>query len=165
VTFEHLRSSHVRLIAALPSLGHRPLLVYRNRLALPRARVVPALLPYIGDQGFIETVSGAEPDLFAGTALVASSELAASGIVANPTGPQRHDSARAATILCDRGDELHIQTTGQGGFLVVSDCYVPGWRATVDGHPAPILLADGAFRAVPIPPGSHQVVMHYSWYR
>ena len=47
------------------------------------------------------------------------------------------------------------------GHLVVLDAYAPGWRAEVDGRPAPLLQADGVFRAVPLPPGRHQVECRY----
>jgi hypothetical protein len=50
------------------------------------------------------------------------------------------------------------------GILVLSDVDYPGWRATVDGQPAPILRADYAFRGVALPAGRYTVVMTYaSW--
>ncbi len=47
-------------------------------------------------------------------------------------------------------------------FLFLSDSFYPGWKAWVDGKAAPIYLADGAFRAIPLlNTGSHQVKMSY----
>jgi uncharacterized membrane protein YfhO len=48
-----------------------------------------------------------------------------------------------------------------GGWLVVRDLYWPGWKARVDGRPVPLLPADGVFRAVALPAGTHQVEFRY----
>jgi uncharacterized membrane protein YfhO len=45
--------------------------------------------------------------------------------------------------------------------LILGDQFYPGWRATVDGEPVPILRANIAFRAVLVPPGIHTVEMRY----
>jgi uncharacterized membrane protein YfhO len=39
--------------------------------------------------------------------------------------------------------------------------YADGWSATVDGRPAPLLRANLAARAVPIPAGVHTIAMSY----
>jgi Bacterial membrane protein YfhO len=48
-----------------------------------------------------------------------------------------------------------------GGYAVLLDEWAPGWSAAADGRPAPILLADGLFRAVPVEPGPHRIVFRY----
>ena len=47
------------------------------------------------------------------------------------------------------------------GFLYLADQYFPGWRATVNGAPAPILRANYAFRAVEVPAGTSTVEFRY----
>jgi hypothetical protein len=39
--------------------------------------------------------------------------------------------------------------------------FAPGWRATVDGRPVEVMRANLLMRAVPLPPGSHTVVLEY----
>ena len=47
------------------------------------------------------------------------------------------------------------------GWLVTVEAYDTDWHATVDGHPAPVLRANLAFRAVPVPAGRHVVDQRY----
>jgi hypothetical protein len=47
------------------------------------------------------------------------------------------------------------------GYLLLLDTYFPGWTATANGEPAPILRADYNFRAVPLPPGKSTVCFSY----
>ncbi len=46
-------------------------------------------------------------------------------------------------------------------YAVLLDTYFPGWNATANGAPAPILRANGGFRAVPVGVGRTRVVMRY----
>lgn len=48
------------------------------------------------------------------------------------------------------------------GLLVLTDTYMPGWRATIDGQATGIYVANHAFRAIVIPAGSHQVEFVYA---
>lgn len=47
------------------------------------------------------------------------------------------------------------------GLVVVSDTWYPGWTATVDGKPAPILEVNGALRGVVVAGGKHTVEMRF----
>lgn len=45
--------------------------------------------------------------------------------------------------------------------LVLAEAWYPGWSATVDGRAAPCLPANGWMRAVPLPPGRHEVSLTF----
>ena len=51
--------------------------------------------------------------------------------------------------------------TEMPGWLVLTDAYFPGWRASVNGREAPIAPANYAFRAVPIPAGDSTITFTY----
>ena len=68
------------------------------------------------------------------------------------------DAARAAQVVRYSPHDLEIQTRSSGpGLLVVTDAFYPGWRATVDGRPAPIMRTNLLFRGVALPAGPHRV--------
>src|SRR5581483_10010507 len=47
------------------------------------------------------------------------------------------------------------------GYLVLTEAYVPGWTASVDGVPSDVLRANTAFRAVRVPSGKHEIELNY----
>lgn len=47
------------------------------------------------------------------------------------------------------------------GYVVLVDAYDPGWAATLDGAPTPLLRANIAFRAVRVPEGRHSIELTY----
>jgi hypothetical protein len=47
------------------------------------------------------------------------------------------------------------------GMVILTDSWFPGWRASVDGHPAKIEKAYGAFRGVVVEAGDHTIEMRY----
>jgi uncharacterized membrane protein YfhO len=47
-------------------------------------------------------------------------------------------------------------------YLVLSEVWYPGWRATVDGVPAQVLRANYAFRAVRLGPGQNEVHLTFA---
>jgi hypothetical protein len=52
-------------------------------------------------------------------------------------------------------------TTSNPGLLVLTDLHYPGWIAEEAGRQLPLLKADGYFRAVALPAGTHRVVFRY----
>ncbi len=66
------------------------------------------------------------------------------------------------TVVQDAPGHLSLSTTSPGAtVLVASEAYFSGWRARIDGRPAPVLMADGALLAVPLPAGAHRVTLDY----
>ncbi len=49
----------------------------------------------------------------------------------------------------------------QQAVLVIRETLLPGWRAWIDGKPAPLLYADGIHRALLVPAGDHEVRLRF----
>jgi len=65
-------------------------------------------------------------------------------------------------IQHDRAERVVIRTEApQPGVTVLSDTHMPGWHATIDGQPAPILRVNGLFRGIATPAGEHEIVFEY----
>jgi hypothetical protein len=59
-------------------------------------------------------------------------------------------------------DELTFSTTTRAaGWLLVTDRWARGWKATINGAPTPVLVGDFVFRAVQVPAGRVQVRFTY----
>ena len=56
---------------------------------------------------------------------------------------------------------LSISGLEHPAFLYVADTFHDGWKLTVDGRPAELLVADHTFRAIPLQSGDHRVAMVY----
>lgn len=50
-------------------------------------------------------------------------------------------------------------TSQQGGVVVFSDIYYPGWTCTVDDEDTPVGRVDYVLRAIRVPAGKHKIVM------
>ena len=67
-----------------------------------------------------------------------------------------------ARLAEDRPERIVAEiATNASGLLVVTDLFFPGWVAEEEGRRLPILRADGFFRAVALPAGSHRVIFRY----
>lgn len=70
--------------------------------------------------------------------------------------------AAAVRPIERRMDRLAFETEAAApGLLVLAEAYDRGWRARVDGAPAPLFRANALFRAVPVAAGRHRVELAY----
>ena len=77
-------------------------------------------------------------------------------------GPPGHVVAEEADLA--NGTAKAVVQTRRRATVVLSASYDPGWRATVDGHPAPTVMVAPAVVGVDVGPGRHTVVFTYGGY-
>ena len=64
----------------------------------------------------------------------------------------------SAIITSYRPDHINLLTdSSEPGYLFLSEVFYPGWKASVDGKPIPVLRGNYLFRVVKVPKGKHQV--------
>ena len=75
---------------------------------------------------------------------------------------QEPDNAGQAKVIVYEPEHIVIETdSAANAILSVSEVYYPGWQASVDGEPVPILRAYAGLRAVSLEAGQHMVEMRY----
>ncbi len=77
--------------------------------------------------------------------------------------PLQSDAPATAPTITSYEPERIVLTTNDAseGYLFLKDTWYPGWRAWVDGQPAPIERADTYFRAVQLVGGAHIVEFRF----
>ena len=126
--------------------------------ALPRAWVA----------GAQRTVRGSDAALAAFTRrgfparAVAVTEGSVPGVAQGAGAP-----AGAATITRYAAEDVTVRADARrAGLLVLGDLFYPGWKARLDGRPAPVHRVDDIYRGVAVPAGRHVVTFSYeplSW--
>jgi hypothetical protein len=117
---------------------------YKKRLAdpLPRARLVVYAHKTEDLERALEVVD------LSSTALV-SQEIALGG-----------GERGSAEIIRDAPGDVRVRTrAGTRQMLVLSESYHPGWRASSDGEPCPVVRVYGDFMGCVVQPGEH--VVHF----
>jgi hypothetical protein len=131
-------------------------IVQRNPTALPRAYVVPRATSLAEHAGVVLTTFG---DLDPHQSVVMNHDPL--GALELEPGPRQEFTAAEWTTMDPDRPALRV-TTQAPGLLVVADTWMPGWSATVDGQPAPVLRGNYAQRVIPLrEPGRHTIVMAY----
>lgn len=77
-----------------------------------------------------------------------------------PEGPRA--DFEVATIHQDFPDEFVVEVvTRNPGYLVVRDTDARGWSALLKGERLPLMNANGSFKAIPLPAGTHRVAFSF----
>jgi hypothetical protein len=130
------------------------LVLVRNRRALPRAWLVPAVRALSGGAILAAVRDGRLPDgaAFDPRALA----LIESAVPPDGLGPA--DPGARAVVRDWRPNAVAVDTASAApAFLVLSEVDYPGWQARLDGQPVPILRTNGVLRGVVVPAGAHRV--------
>lgn len=131
--------------------GDPDLVVYRNTGFLPRAFLVNRAISAEGKaaRDFVHA-----PTFDPTRQIVVEGGPALEGTAAEPGRAQ---------VVAYPGDRIEVQVDAvETAYLFLSEVFYPGWRAEVDGEPAPIYRANGLFRTVLVPAGQHRVVLTFS---
>lgn len=75
---------------------------------------------------------------------------------------QAQDSTSSVSITKYEPNELHYDVqSANGGIVVFSEIYYPGWTATIDGNPVEVGRVNYVLRAINVPAGNHKVVLEF----
>lgn len=139
---------------ATTGTADEPILLYRNRTALPRAYVVPrAVSARRSTRTIRPKLVGFDPR----TAVVLARDP-----LPNPQGDRQPFTA--ATWSATDPDEfvVHVRTEAPG-LLVIGNTWMPGWLATVDARASTVERGNHWQQVIALPrPGRHEIVLRYS---
>ncbi len=131
--------------------------VFENLGAMPRVWLVPEVL-VLGDEEI--RTAGQTSRLPDGRGF----DPKRMGLIEKPLsiepGEADPNATARVTTLGDNTMEVRINSA-TAGFLITSDVYYPGWRATIDDQPVELYRANYAFRGVAVPAGNHLVKFAY----
>ena len=146
--------------ARLAPLIERPgFCIYRRLGALPAARIVPEARAAANDDDVLASLSAAGARY---TDLTWVAPEDAQRMPAFTPGPGWVPGTITAVERPAKNRVLVRVSGSQGGWLVLHEQWARGWRARVNGASAPLLRADHAYRAVPIPPGELEIEFEYA---
>ena len=141
-------------VAARGDWHGKPFVIQRNPTALPRAYVVPkAVLAARGEP----SAPGYYRELDARESVFMSDDP-----LCEVPSAVRQPFTRAEWASTDSDHPVLQVTTSAPGLLVVSDSWMPGWTARVDGASAAIGRGNHAQRVIPLlQAGRHTITLDY----
>ncbi len=154
-------------------LGIRFAMFYENvGIPLPGPTVargdgfVLSVAPWVRPRAFVATGVTFAGSADASVQALATAERRDPGnVVIAGTGdivPASGGAVMPCAVESDRREHVDLVcAAGRPSYAVLLDAFAPGWSATVDGADAPILRADGLFRAVRIEAGAHRIAFRY----
>ncbi|HEX9017076.1 MAG TPA: oligosaccharide flippase family protein, partial [Chloroflexota bacterium] len=137
----------------------RELKIYRNDAALPRAFLAGRAVGVATEQEALGLIGA--PGFDPRATVVIETDGAQSPDISDQSSAISRQSSVVVTSYSPNRVELRADGASEGEYLVLADVYYQGWRASIDGKDAPILKADGIFRTVRLPAGSHTVVFEF----
>lgn len=133
--------------------------VLKNNRALPRAWLVTQAHAVDGEEA-LRAIRGESLEPFDPRETVLL-EVRPDELPKLPGG--KIDASSEVRLTGYQPTRLTIETSAPTNtVLVVSEIFYPGWKATVDGQPARIMLADYLLRGIALAAGKHKVDMNYS---
>ena len=129
----------------------RALKVYENPRVLPRAFVVYHATVMANDVDQASALGHIDPRV---TAVLDGPPSVA------PIGDGRPFTPATSVEVGRHTFTVDVENAAPG-ILVMSEPMYPGWRATVDGRPVPLLRANYAFRGVALESGRHRVELRF----
>lgn len=139
--------------------GEHDYTLYENLRARPRAWVVGALR-VLDDRQVLEALRTSQfPDGAAfdpaAVALVTEGEARPSSLSFSP------GASTVKVLDADNGHTALDVSSEGGGFLVLSESWLSGWTATVDGASVPVYRANLSQQGIVVPAGQHRVAFAF----
>lgn len=127
--------------------------IIRRFESFPRALIVPAAVVVDESRAIAATLDPTRDPRR--TAILEEGEpLVGRSRVGEPFG--------SARLLSEKRSQIELAVSlPASGLLILHNSFERGWRATVDGEPAPVLRADAAFLGLRLAPGAHRVHFEY----
>lgn len=127
--------------------------IYENKEALPRAFLASGYVVETNDQKILDKIFDTNFDLK--RILILEEKI-------SPAVEFTSDDNASLKIKKYGNNDVSILTsTKKDNLLFLSDAYVSGWKANIDGKETKIYRADFAFRAIVVPKGEHVVTFSY----